>query len=77
MENKFDELNRLNLDLQNQIKQLSSANELNENYIKNVFPDYIKNKLTDLHIVIVETTDDYTYTSMRQSLKIAVQMSLQ
>ena len=71
MENKFDELNRLNLDLQNQIKQLSSANELNENYIKNVFPDYIKNKLTDLHIVIVETTDDYTYTSMRQSLKIA------
>ena len=71
MENKFDELNGLNLDLQNQIKQLSSANELNENYIKNVFPDYIKNKLTDLHIVIVETTDDYTYTSMRQSLKIA------
>jgi hypothetical protein len=71
MENKFDELNRLNLDLQNQIKQLSTSNDLNDNYIKNIFPDYIKNKLSDLHIVIVETTDDYTYTSMRQALKIA------
>ena len=71
MENKFDELNRINLDLQNQINQLATSNELNENYIKNVFPDYIKNKLSDLHIVIIETTDDYTYTSMRQALKIA------
>lgn len=71
MENKFDELNRLNLDLQKEIKEISGYNELNENYIKNVFPDYIKNKLSDLHIVIVETTDDYTYTSMRQALKIA------
>ncbi|MDD4568740.1 MAG: copper transporter [Tepidanaerobacteraceae bacterium] len=71
MENKFDELNRLNFDLQSQIKQLSMFHELNENYIKNIFPDYIKNKLQDLHIVIIETTDDYTYTNMREALKMA------
>jgi len=71
MENKFDELNRLNLDLQNEINQLSATNNINENYIKNIFPDYIKNKLSDLHIIILETTDEYTYTSMRQALKTA------
>jgi len=71
MENKFDELNRLNLDLQNEISQLTATNNINENYIKNLFPDYIKNKLSDLHIIILETTDEYTYTSMRQALKTA------
>jgi len=71
MENKFDELNRINLDLQNEVKQLSAANNINENYIKNIFPDYIKNKLSGVHIIILETADEYTYTSMRQALKTA------
>lgn len=71
MENKFDELNRLNLDLQNELSQLTATNNINENYIKNIFPDYIKNKLSDLHIIVLETTDEYTYTSMRQALKTA------
>ncbi|AEE92059.1 conserved exported protein of unknown function [Tepidanaerobacter acetatoxydans Re1] len=71
MEDKFDELNRINLDLQNEIKQLSTSNELNKTYIENIFPDYIKNKLSDLHVVTIETTDDYTYTDMRQALKMA------
>ncbi|HHX24371.1 MAG: copper transporter [Tepidanaerobacteraceae bacterium] len=71
MENKFDELNRLNQDLQDKVNQLSVSTDLKEQYIKNVFPDYIKNKLEDLHVVIFETTDDYTYTTMRQALKMA------
>ena len=71
MEEKVEQLNKLNLNLENDIKQLSFSNDLNEGYIKNVFPDYIKNKLSDLHIVTVETTDDYTFTSMRQALKMA------
>ncbi|HQA59745.1 MAG: copper transporter [Tepidanaerobacteraceae bacterium] len=71
MENKLDELNRINLDLQNELGELTTINDIHENYIKNVFPDYIKNKLLGLHIIILETTDEYTYASMRQALKTA------
>lgn len=71
MENKLDELNRINSDLQSELSQLAATNNINEEYIKNIFPDYIKNKLSDMHIIILETTVDYSYTSMRQALKTA------
>lgn len=71
MENKLDELNRINSDLQSELSQLAATNNINEDYIKNIFPDYIKNKLSDMHIIILETTVDYSYTSMRQALKTA------
>ena len=71
MENKLDELNRINSDLQSELSQLAATNNINEDYIKNIFPDYIKNKLSDMHIIILETTVDYSYTSTRQALKTA------
>jgi len=71
MENKLEELNRINSDLQNELSKLATINNTNENYIKNIFPDYIKNKLLGMHIVILETADEYTYASMRQALKTA------
>ena len=37
MENKLDELNRINLDLQNELGELTTINDIHENYIKNVF----------------------------------------
>ena len=71
MENKLDELNRINSDLQSELSQLAATNNINEDYIKNIFPDYKKKKLSDMHIIILETTVDYSYTSMRQALKTA------
>jgi len=71
MENKLDELNRINSDLQNDLNELMSVNNINEDYIKNIFPDYIKNKLLGMHIIILDTTNEYTYASMRQALKTA------
>jgi len=71
MENKLDELNRINTDLQDELNQLKAINSINETYIKNIFPDYIKYKLSGMHIIVLETTDEYTYTSMRQALKTA------
>ncbi len=71
MESKFEELNNVNMDLRNQLEQLSTSHRINEDYIKNIFPDYVRDKLFGLHIVIIETSDDYTYISMRQALKMA------
>lgn len=71
MEQKFNELNQTNEELKNQIQELSAASQLNETYMKNIFPDYIKGKLAEMHVVVVETSGDYVYTEMRQALKTA------
>lgn len=71
MEGRVEELNRQNSDLQNELKQFITLDEINNNYIKNIFPDYVKNKLIDQKVVIIETSEEYAFNNMRQALKIA------
>lgn len=71
MENKFNELNKKNADLENTIKELQYTNKNYENYMNNIFSDYVKNKLKGLNIAIIETSGDYVYTNMRNAPKMA------
>lgn len=71
VEAKFDELNQANVELENEIKRLKEENDKKETYIKNIFPDYIKDKLKGMNVIVIETSEDYVYTGIKQVLKMS------
>ena len=71
MEQKFDEMSKVNTDLKMDLKNNADIIGRYESYIKNVFPDYIKGKLEGKNVAIMETSDDYSYNFLRQSLRFS------
>lgn len=71
MEEKFVELNNVKSNLEKELEGKNLENDQKEQYMKNIFPDYIKGKLEGLNIAIIETSDDYVYTTMRHAPKLA------
>lgn len=71
MEDKFVELNNIKANLEKELEGQKLENDQKEYYMKNVFPDYIRGRLEGLNIAIIETSDDYVYTTMRHAPKLA------
>lgn len=71
IQEQFNELNKANATMQGEIKSLKDLNTLNDTYIKNIFPDYIHDKLVGTNIAIIRTTEDYAFSDVEGVLQMA------
>ncbi len=71
LENKFDQLTQTNQSLENQIKQLQSNIERDQAFMKNIFADYVQNKLSGLTVTIIETSESSLYPQLKYALETA------
>lgn len=71
IQKQFEEINKTNAYMEQEIANLKKENELNEAYIKNIFPDYIKGKLMGVNVAIIKTTEDYSFYEAEKTLNLA------
>ncbi len=69
LEIRFDEFKTENKDLEQKVENLSAQNEKQSIFIENTLKEIVYNKLQGLNVAIVETTDDYFYTDVRDVLE--------
>lgn len=68
LENKFIEYQKQNENLQEKIKNLNIKNEKQSIFVENAFLELIHNKLPNLNVAIIETTNDYSYSDIEKTL---------
>nr|WP_231701896.1 copper transporter [Crassaminicella thermophila] len=71
LESKFDEFKIKQDSLQEKIELLTSEKEKNEKFINTIYPIIVKDKLKDLNIVILETSEYYDYSGIIDAFKKA------
>lgn len=71
LESKFDEFKSKQDELQGRIDSLTVEKEKNIKFIDRVFPILIKDKLKNLNVVIIETSEDYAYSGISEAFKNA------
>lgn len=71
LESKFDEFKVKQDSLQEKIESLTLEKEKNEKFINTIYPRMVKNKLKDLDIVILETSEYYDYSGIIDAFKKA------
>ncbi|AOT68139.1 copper transporter [Geosporobacter ferrireducens] len=64
LESKFDEFKQKQDELQVKNDLLTVEREKNLKFIDTVYPEAIQDKLKDLDIVIIETSEDYAYSGL-------------
>lgn len=64
LESKFDEFKHKQDELQARNDWLTAEREKNLKFIDIVYPEAIQNKLKDLDVVIIETSEDYAYSGL-------------
>ncbi len=71
MTKKFDEMKQQNIDLNKKNAEVQSDLELYQQYSEGVFPFFAKDRLNGINVAVIETTDDYIYSSLKNTLKSA------
>ncbi len=71
MTQRFDEIKQENIDLNNKNSELQSDINLYQQYSEGVFPVFAKNRLSGINVALIETTDDYIYSSLKNTLNTA------
>ena len=71
LEERFDYLKDENQKIKNEKDNLIKENKNLEEFNKIVYSEAIKNKLPNLKIAIIETSDDYVYSGINQSLELS------
>lgn len=71
LEEKFDYLKDENTSMKDEIKILKLENDKYELFSKVAYSEVIKNKLTGVNVSIIETTDDYIYSGVGNTLEMA------
>lgn len=68
MTQRFDEIKQENIDLNNKITELQYDLNLYQKYSEGIFPFFAQNRLEGINVAIIETTDDYIYSSLKNTL---------
>lgn len=71
LEERFDYLEEENRTVREEISKVTKENELMKEFSKAIYGDVIKNKLIGLKIAIIETSEDYIYKGISQTLESA------
>ncbi|TZE83433.1 copper transporter [Calorimonas adulescens] len=71
MTQRFDEIKQENIDLNNKLNDLQNNLNLYEKYTNTLFPMFAKDRLNGLNVAIIETSDDYIYSSLKNTLTSA------
>ncbi|MDI6602175.1 MAG: copper transporter [Thermoanaerobacteraceae bacterium] len=71
MTQRFDEIKQENLNLNSKITELQNNLNLYEEYAKTLFPFFAKDRLNGINVAVIETTDDYIYSSLKGTLTSA------
>lgn len=68
---KFDEFKQKHDELQKRIDFLTIEREKNIKFIDKVYPEIVMNKLKNLDVLIIETSEDYSYLGLYDSFEKA------
>lgn len=68
MTQRFDEIKQENIDLNNKITELQYNLNLYQKFSEGIFPFFAKDRLKGINVAIIETTDDYIYSSLKNTL---------
>lgn len=71
IEERFDYLSNENQELKATIESILDANKNYEYFIDSIYEETIKNKLSGLNVVIIETNNDYMYSGVGSVLNVA------
>jgi len=71
LEERFDYLEEENRTVREEISKVTKENEIMKEFSKVIYGDVIKNKLIGLKIAIIETSEDYIYKGISQTLESA------
>lgn len=71
LEDRFSEFQKEKETLEQKIQSLSAEKEKQNIFIENVFYEVIHNKLSELDIAIIETTDHYFYDDINETLRLS------
>ncbi|TCO79874.1 copper transporter [Marinisporobacter balticus] len=71
LESKFDEFKIKQDTLQEKIDTLNLEKEKNEKFVNTMYPELVKEKLKDLNVVILETSEHYEYSGITDAFKKA------
>lgn len=71
LEERFDYLKEENQKIKNEKDNIVKENKRMEEFNKIVYSEAIRNKLPNLKVAIIETSDDYVYSGINQSLELA------
>ncbi|MFZ5965828.1 MAG: copper transporter [Bacillota bacterium] len=71
LQSKFDEFKSKQDELQNRIDQLMNERDKNIKMVEKIYPEAIKGKLTDTNVVVIETSEEYAYPGITDTLQKA------
>lgn len=71
LEERFDYLEEENRTVREEISKVAKENELLKEFSKAIYGGVIKDKLSGLKIAIIETSEDYIYKGISQTLESA------
>lgn len=71
LEERLDDLKSENEIIKTEISTVSDENARLHEFNRMVYEEIIRDKLNGLRIAIIETNDDYIYTSLKQTLEIS------
>ena len=71
LEKKFDYLKEENEKIKNENQNISKQNKKLEEFNRIVYSDMVNGKLEGLRVGVIETNDDYIYSEVNQTLKLA------
>ncbi|KXG76817.1 copper transporter [Thermotalea metallivorans] len=71
LEAKFDEFKTKQDELQQRIDFLNAEREKTLKFMDIAYPEMVKNKLKDLDVIIIETSEDYAYSGITEPFEKA------
>lgn len=71
LETTFDDLTQTNQTLQTQVEDLQNSLKQDRIFMENIIADYLKYKLNDVNIVIIETSENPLYPHLKHTLQMA------
>lgn len=71
LETKFDYLKEENEKVKVENQKIGKQNKKLEDFNRVVYPEMVKGKLEGLRVGVIETNDDYIYSEVNQTLKLA------
>ncbi|QZY56818.1 copper transporter [Crassaminicella profunda] len=71
LESKFDEFKIKQDSLQEKIDVLNLEKDKNERFLNKIYPELVKDKLKDLNVMVLETSEHYDYSGVNDAFKKA------
>ncbi|QXM06081.1 copper transporter [Crassaminicella indica] len=71
LESKFDEFKIKQDSLQEKIDLLTLEKNKSEKFINTIYPELVKDKLKDLNVIVLETSEHYDYSGINDAFKKA------